>query len=509
VAPPSRLNIILITLDAFRYDLFIANLDSLPHLKTLRSQSASFENAFSIGPLTFFSFPGIVASVYPYHFGIRLDRSVKGIDEILASHGFNTATIIEKNAFLTPFFGYARRAQYHVCVLSPSQAMKHKQAQSARRKTRGTPKARADTWRTYPLEGLVQRLRPLWRDKKRTIAIGRLLLAALQFYKLRLTRKTVRIKEHRETHRRFRDTLSEFIDSRFESPQFLWIHTMVNHAPYLPPDCSTEFSQRELDYLNSRAISAFLTRGVCGRLQRLYVESMKTSDSLIGDILHALDTRGLLETSILIVTADHGEEFMEDGYYFSHDAESSSDRLLRVPLMFRCPGLIQPKTVSTPVATIDIAPTVCDLLGMQIPDTCRGLSLKAILSGTDGQATDAGPLLDRPIFSEAWQTRGPGDTRPGYESHKRVFSVREGAFKLIVREEQVSKNAVSQKLQLVDWMRDQPLDLTANRELVEHLKALLNNHIRTEGAFAAQARRKAEQSRVREKLSKVTSAQPR
>jgi arylsulfatase A-like enzyme len=506
-ADTAKPNIILITLDAFRYDLLMANLDTLPNLRALRSQSASFENAFSTGPLTFFSFPGIVASVYSYHLGVGLHEGVKGIDELLRDHGFNASTIIEKNGFLGPFFGYALNAQYHVCVLSPRQVTKVRQSESASLKRRGKAKARHDIWRHYPMAAVVQRLRPLWRGKKRTIAIGKYFLSAVQFSKLQLTRKTASVEEDHETHRRFRDTVLDFIDSRFESPQFLWIHTMVNHAPYLPPQCGSEFSQRKVNYLNSRAISGFLTRKVCGQLRRVYVESMKVTDSLVGDVLHALETNGLLETSIIILTADHGEEFMEDGY-FLHDAESSSDRLLHVPLMFYCPSLIQPKTISASVSSIDIAPTVCDLLGIEIPDTYRGLSLKALLSGMHGNAVDADPLLDRAFFSEAWQTRNVGDRRPGYESHKRVFSVRRGAFKLIVMEEQIGEDTVSQMLQLVDWVHDRRLSLKGNRELVEDLKVLLSNHIRTEGLFATQIRRKAEAGRIRDALARARTIQP-
>ena len=76
-------NVILITLDAFNYELFIKNLEILPNMKELKNKSVFFENAFSIGPSTFFSFPGIIGSVYPYHFGIGIDKNIKSIDDIL------------------------------------------------------------------------------------------------------------------------------------------------------------------------------------------------------------------------------------------------------------------------------------------------------------------------------------------------------------------------------------------------------------------------------------------
>ena len=108
----TQLNVILITLDDFSFELFSENLDSLPNLKALKSQSASFDNAFSIGPTTFFSFPGIIASVYPYHFGIGIDKNSRAIDEVLKCCGYNTAQINECNVLLTPYFGYGLHTDY-------------------------------------------------------------------------------------------------------------------------------------------------------------------------------------------------------------------------------------------------------------------------------------------------------------------------------------------------------------------------------------------------------------
>ena len=102
-------NVILITLDAINYELFARNLESLPHTRELKGNSVFFENAFSIGPSTSFSFPGIIGGVYPYHFGIGIDSNIKTIDSILKDSGYHTAFINESNALLTPFFGYGKK----------------------------------------------------------------------------------------------------------------------------------------------------------------------------------------------------------------------------------------------------------------------------------------------------------------------------------------------------------------------------------------------------------------
>ena len=81
-------SVILITLDAFNYELFVSNLENLPHMRELKDNSVFFENTFSIGPSTPFSFPGIIGGVYPYHFGIGIDKNVKTIDSVLKDYGY-------------------------------------------------------------------------------------------------------------------------------------------------------------------------------------------------------------------------------------------------------------------------------------------------------------------------------------------------------------------------------------------------------------------------------------
>ena len=110
-------NVILITLDAFNHDIFVSNLENLPNLKKFKNESVFFENAFSIGPSTFFSFPGIIGGVYPYHFGIGIDKNIQTIGSILKDIGYNTALINESNALLTPFFGYGKNIDYQTKIL--------------------------------------------------------------------------------------------------------------------------------------------------------------------------------------------------------------------------------------------------------------------------------------------------------------------------------------------------------------------------------------------------------
>jgi arylsulfatase A-like enzyme len=98
-------------------------------------------------------------------------------------------------------------------------------------------------------------------------------------------------------------------------------------------------------------------------------------DAQIESILREVDPDG---NAILVVTADHGEEFFERGHVghrFSLHAE-----LQRIPLLIRTPGA-EPRRVHAPVSLIDVLPTLLDLVGAPAPGDIEGRSLVPYLEG--------------------------------------------------------------------------------------------------------------------------------
>ena len=489
-------NVILITLDDFSYEIFVENLEMLPNMKELKNESVFFENAFSIGPMTFYAFPGIIGSVYPYHFGNGIDKNIKAIDGILKDYGYNTAFINESCALLTPFFGYGKNIDYQKHFLNLSHADVDKRLEN-----------------TFLGDNKIVEDRPLKRaalihqiyeksDNKWLKKCGKYFLGIYKFLRLYLTDNTESFQERKKLYFEFQNEILEFINERFERPQFLWIHTIVNHQPYLPLENSDKFSVNEIDYLNYRALSWLVNHRICKKLKLLYIESMKRTDKLIGDIIDALRINDLLDDTILVITADHGEEFMEEGYY-GHHYESSSDRLLRVPLIFYSPNMLKPKSISVPVSTIDILPTLCDLLGLRIPDSCRGVSLKEILLDTPEESKEDQKLWQRPICSEGWATEGLLDRTPGHKSNEKVFTIRKGPYKLKVIQKQKNANTIMEKFELVNWVSNEKLDIKSNNHILEELRHLLYSHIYKEAVFARYIRNKGEEQRIKKALNKM------
>ena len=110
------------------------------------------------------------------------------------------------------------------------------------------------------------------------------------------------------------------------------------------------------------------------KVEALYDATVAQADRDVGRVLAELDRLGLAERTIVVVTSDHGEEFLEHGD-LSH-ARTLFDEILRVPLIMRVPGLA-PRTLEDPVEHIDVAPTLLARMGLPVDPRMRGADLFA------------------------------------------------------------------------------------------------------------------------------------
>ena len=137
-----------------------------------------------------------------------------------------------------------------------------------------------------------------------------------------------------------------------------------------------------------------LAPGDADHLVALYDQGIAYLDYWLGELFDGLRTRGLLEHTLIVVTADHGEEL------FDHDSvEHGStfyDETMRVPLIVRAPGI--GRVVEDQVAHLDVMPTILDLTGVRSDVFVQGRSLRPLLAG--------GTLPERPVVGEASMTAG-------------------------------------------------------------------------------------------------------
>lgn len=310
-----RPNVVLLTADALRADhlsCYGYSRETSPVLDELAAESLCFENAYSASSHTREAVPALLAGTYPdtaVDAGYRLGTET--IAGVLADEGYATAGI-HSNPFVSRAYGFERGFDHFDDDLHFGEHKLIALAQRALDKLRNRHYARADEINERSLS---------WLDE-----VG-------------------------------------------DGPFFVWNHYMDTHGPYEPP---TEYrrlfdqesvSDREAQSLYQRAVKNpdSITEAERERLIDLYDAEIRYNDAGIGAFLDSLDTRGLLEESLVIVTADHGDAFGEHGY-FEHP-RYLHEEITHVPLFVRPPGGTDGECIETPANTIDVAATIAEVIG--------------------------------------------------------------------------------------------------------------------------------------------------
>ncbi len=151
-----------------------------------------------------------------------------------------------------------------------------------------------------------------------------------------------------------------------------------------------------------------------------YDEEVKYTDGYLGRLFRLLGEQHLSENTMVVVFADHGEAFgaHRDGgqAIFTH-RHTLNEEVLHVPLIKAAPGLT-PRIVAQPVALMDVAPTVLDVLGLPLPHSFQGRSLAGALAGL--------PLDPAPVFAEILPS-------PAWPAAARALVDADGRTKVIYR----------------------------------------------------------------------------
>ena len=140
-----------------------------------------------------------------------------------------------------------------------------------------------------------------------------------------------------------------------------------------------------------------MDRGQLQWLYRSYYGTVSHVDREIGLILDALKEFGVHENTIVVFTADHGDQLMEHGLTGKNVFFESS---IRVPLMIRFPGPVRPGRYDALVESIDVLPTLFELAALHEPENCQGRSLVATISGSGRPAPDRDAAFSENVVPE-------------------------------------------------------------------------------------------------------------
>lgn len=328
-----KFNIILIGIDALRADhlgIYGYSRSTSPNIDAIAKKSLVFQNCFSQAPNTAPSFMSIFTSRYPSCHGIidiatpqgdagtrvyELDPQVITFPEILQQLGFQTAAFT-RGGNVHPKMGFGRGFEYYDNGKSGQGRI--------------------------PATGILY-----WLKEKKN------------------------------------------------NPFFLFLHTTAVHNPWeVPSDYQrifdTGYNGKLLNILKNydtkrtgdqSKYSFFrkqidpLIREEIDYYKSLYDGALKYVDNFIGKLFLELDRLRLSDNTIVVLTADHGEEFFEHGQ-IGHN--QMYNEVLHVPLIIYAPG-VKPAHITQIVRGIDIAPTLLEIMNVKKQFAFQGISLLSAL----------------------------------------------------------------------------------------------------------------------------------
>lgn len=303
------MNTILLILDALRFDH--VNEDVTPNIMRHIENSASFVNAFSCNSNTINSMPCIICGQKEYD-------PENNIATALNKHSVHTA-MIHSNPIVHSFYpGFKETIDLKSSQLKMGKGFKK-------------------SLRANLPPGIIKQLKKVRASLQEDDAY---LPYSRADESLMYMEKWMREKEN----------------------YFLWAHLMDPHIPYYPLKTETGLSKLEMRTLNDKLIESVHgnyspNRDETEMALRLYKEDIRQMDQALKPFLENLP-----EDTNLIITADHGEEFGENGQY-SHHRDKNIPELLHVPLIMSGPE-VKTIQVTDYVSTLSLATTILEAQGV-------------------------------------------------------------------------------------------------------------------------------------------------
>lgn len=204
------------------------------------------------------------------------------------------------------------------------------------------------------------------------------------------------IENHQRSAAEENERIERWLDANGERPFFLFANYYDVHWPYLPEEPwrskfvvpydgpMTGYLERDDDYEPGYVATAEDNR----YLLSLYDAELAYLDEQVANLLDSLERRGVLDETLVVITADHGEHFGELG---KHGHDELYEPGLAVPMILRLPGVVPAGLrVSDPVQVADLFPTVLELAGLELPE---GLGSRSLVPYLEREAPQPGPVI--------------------------------------------------------------------------------------------------------------------
>lgn len=362
-------NIVILSIDALRADhvgCYGYAVGTTPHIDHLAEEGIRYENAITQAPWTYPSFAALFTSLYPTELDIPgeyrntdelalgaapLDSLRTTLAEVLQQQGYQTHAVVT-NPWLTRSYGFAQGFHEFTNVAHlPTSFYRLKEAP------------------------LIKLVRLAWPAGYEALKSG---------YEFVWGPAGDSLNTHAETVNHY---ALQFLRDEAQEPFFLWVHYIDPHSPYDPPAGYLP----DVDYVSSarfdflRRVNEQL-RGNKARIRpvdnrvliELYDAEIRSADAAVGQVIAELDLLGLRGRTIVIVSADHGEEFLDHGGL--EHGHTLYGELTHIPLIMSGPEQLlgKPRVVVLPVGLIDVMPTLLELIGAPSPPEMEGQNLLSL-----------------------------------------------------------------------------------------------------------------------------------
>jgi arylsulfatase A-like enzyme len=400
--PGPKRNVLVITIDSLRHDhvgSYGYTKPTTPRLDAFAETGVRFARAYAPASWTLPSHASLFTGLYPQTNGVEEDRSVLDerlptLGERLQARGYRTGAVVCA-PFLSTNFGL----------------------------NRGFETYNTDLVSLLPLRGLREKVAPDVTEKG---------LA--------------------------------WLDETDDRPWFLFLHYWDVHHDYNPPrgyvdlfDPGYEGDEDGLNITEREELKTGFDPRDLAHIVALYDGEIRYTDDGIGMLLDGLKERGLMENTMIFITSDHGEEFLEHGQ-MAHK-KTCYEESVRIPLLASIPWVkAKAPVVEEAVNLIDLMPTILDLLGADRSD----LELQG--QGLAGLIRDGDPLEPRVLLTETLT-----GLIPGIESRLRWSAMlTQDGKKLHAMRERTRRGPGKLRWMLFDLPRDpgEQNDVHANRRSV-------------------------------------------
>ncbi len=219
----------------------------------------------------------------------------------------------------------------------------------------------------------------------------------------------------------------EYLEEADRNKQFfLWIDSFDPHEPWDPPsvykyDENGRYDPRmkcpyDPDYIGkdvvlpySEMVEGIYTEPQLNHIRMLYAELVTLCDKNLGRLLDAMRRLGLEENTLLMMVSDHGEPMGngEHGHGLMRKVRPwPYEELVHTPMLLRAPGIKAGQRIKGFVQSVDVAPTVCDWLGIGAHPAMQGKSLLPLVRGETDRVRDFAIAGYHPyswaMFTEDW-----------------------------------------------------------------------------------------------------------